>query len=74
MPSSAGAVSGDSAKFDFSAGQPTTVDDTTSTCNNTATIRYDFTSGQPTGVLDTTATCTAVVANTVDASYIILFE
>lgn len=59
LPLAAFAITGDSARFDFSNGQPTTVDDTTVTCNNQATIRYDFSSGQPTGVFDTTATCTA---------------
>lgn len=60
LPSSALAITGDAARFDFSAGQPTTVDDTTTTCNNQATVRYDFTAGMPAPMLDTTATCTAV--------------
>ncbi len=55
--SSALAITGDASRFAFSAGQPMIVDDTTSTCNNQATIRYDFTSRQPTGVFDSTATC-----------------
>ena len=54
------AITGDNARFDFTQGQPTIVDDTTSTCNNQATVRYDFTSGEPRGVYDTTATCTAI--------------
>jgi len=70
LPSSAGAVSGDSARFDYSNGAPTTVDNSTSLCNNQATIRYDFTGGKPTPVLDTTATCTS----NADASYTIIFD
>lgn len=55
------ALTGDAARFDFTNGQPTTVDNTTSACTGQTTIRYDFTSGIPTGVFDTTATCTAAV-------------
>ena len=64
LPFMAFAITGDSARFDFSNGQPTIVDDTTTTCNNTATIRYDFSNGQPTGVFDTTATCTTAATPT----------
>lgn len=60
VPTQALAITGDSARFDFSAGQPTIVDDSSSTCNNQATIRYDFVSGQPAQVFDSSATCTAV--------------
>lgn len=59
LPSSAGAVTGGSARFDFTNGQPAVVDNQTSTCNNQTTVRYDFTLGTPSPVFDTTATCTA---------------
>lgn len=59
LPAQASAITGDAARFDFTSGQPSIVDNTTSTCNNQATIRYDFTAGQPAGVFDTTATCSA---------------
>lgn len=55
------AITGDNARFDFTNGQPTITDNTSSTCNNQAVVRYDFTNGQPTIVYDTTATCAAVV-------------
>ncbi len=56
------ALTGDTVRFDFINGQPTTVDDTSTTCTGQTTIRYDFTNGMPTGVFDTTATCTAAAA------------
>ena len=61
IPFVAFAVTGGSAKFDFTYGEPTIVDDQTSTCNDTATIRYDFVSGEPQGVLDATANCTSAL-------------
>lgn len=57
IPTTALAITGDSSRFDFTNGQPAVVDDTTTTCDDTATIRYDFTSGVPTGVFDATANC-----------------
>lgn len=62
LPASAGAVTGGSARFDFTNGQPAVVDNQTSTCNNQTTVRYDFTWGTPSPVFDTTATCTAAAA------------
>jgi len=59
LPAQALAITGDAVRFDFSAGQPSIVDNTTSTCNNTATVMYAFSAGQPAQVFDSTATCTA---------------
>lgn len=61
LPFSAFATTGDSARFDFTQGVPTIVDNTTSTCNNMATVMYSFTQGVPTEVFDATATCTSSV-------------
>jgi hypothetical protein len=49
---SAAAITGGSARFDFTQGQPTIVDNQTSLCTGATTVRYDFTSGQPTQVFD----------------------
>lgn len=62
LPSQALAITGDSAIFDFSKGAPIVADNTTSTCNDTATVRYDFSAGQSVPVFDTTANCTATPA------------
>jgi hypothetical protein len=64
LPGEAGAVSGDAARFDFSAGQPAITADNTTTCNDTATVRYDFSSGRPAQVFDATANCTAAAGAT----------
>lgn len=63
LPFPAFAVTGDAARFDFANGAPTIIDDTTSACNNQATIRYDFADGQIAQVFDTTATCTSATQN-----------
>lgn len=64
LPINALAITGDAARFDFQADMPAVVDDTTSTCNQTATVLYDFPIGIPGTTFDTTATCTAVVVAT----------
>ena len=59
------AITVEDVRFDFTNGQPTVVDDSTSACNDTAVARFDFTNGQPTVVFDSTANCTtAAVDNT----------
>jgi len=52
-------IAANNARFDFTQGAPTVMEDTTSTCTDTATVRYDFTNGDPTPVFDSTANCTA---------------
>lgn len=52
-----GAIALDSARFDWSLGTPSVVDDSTTSCNNQATVRYDWTLGVPDSVYDSTATC-----------------
>jgi hypothetical protein len=59
-PFSALAITGGSARFDFTQGAPSIVDNQTSLCTGATTVRYYFTSGQPSQVFDSTATCTAV--------------
>jgi len=54
----------DAARFDWSWGNPAIVDDTSTTCNNQATVRYDWVWGEPVQVFDTTATCTAAAGGT----------
>lgn len=49
------ALTGDAARFDFTNGQPTIVDDSSTACKNETNLRYDFTNGQPTAVYDSTA-------------------
>lgn len=64
FPFGAMAAAGDGNRTDFQAGVPAVVDDTTTACNNQATVRYDFQAGQVELVIDTTATCTAAVSAT----------
>ena len=61
-PIQATALTGGSARFDFTNGQPSIVDNQTSLCTGQTTVRYDFVSGQPAQVFDATATCTAAGA------------
>jgi len=65
LPFEATALTGDAARFDFSAGVPAIVSNNTSTCNNAATVRYDFSGGVPAQVFDATATCTGNTPTTV---------
>jgi hypothetical protein len=53
------AVTGENTRFDWSLGQPTIVDDSTSACTDTAVARFDWVLGQPAIVHDATANCTA---------------
>ena len=53
------AIAENSAKFDFSNGAPAVMENATSVCTDTATVRYEFTSGTPSPVFDATANCTA---------------
>lgn len=62
----------DAAKFDFSLGMPQVIDDSTTTCNNQATIRYDFSLGMPDEVFDATATCTIAGAAAGEDFFIII--
>ena len=62
LPLSAGAITGDDTRFDWSLGQPAITADNTTTCNDTAQARFDWVLGQPAIVHDATANCTAVVA------------
>src|SRR3990172_12410072 len=56
----------DSSRFDWTLGSADVVVDTTTTCNNQATIRYAWSLGQPHPVHDATATCNSAItpANT----------
>lgn len=60
LPSTALAITGDSARFDWSRGAPAVVDDTTNACNDTATVRYEWYEGSPAPTFDSTANCTSV--------------
>lgn len=55
----AGAITGGSARFDYSNGIPAVTDNQTSTCNNETTVRYDYAMGVPAPVYNPLATCTA---------------
>lgn len=59
----------DSAGFDYANGVPSITDDTTTTCNNQATVAYEYANGVPSQVFDTTATCNVAVA-TGGATYV----
>lgn len=61
FPSLALAVTGTSARFDWSYGTPKVIDDVSATCTDTSTVRYEWVLGQPAQVFDATATCTAAV-------------
>lgn len=65
IPLIAMAITGDAHREDWSGGQPSVVDNSTTTCNNTATVRYDWSSGVPTEVIDSTATCASVASATI---------
>lgn len=53
------AIAENEAVFDFSLGVPMVMEDATSVCTDTATVRYEFTYGTPSPVFDATANCTA---------------
>ena len=59
LPLTAGAITGDDTRFDWSLGQPAITADNTNTCNDTAQARFDWVLGQPAIVHDATANCTA---------------
>ena len=66
------AVTGEDTRFDWSLGTPTIVDDSTSTCNDTAVARFDWSLGQPTIVHDATANCTAAAAGVASSDALII--
>jgi len=74
LPLTAGAITGDDTRFDWSLGQPAITADNTNTCNDTAQARFDWVLGQPAIVHDATANCTAVVAGGGVSDEIIFFE
>ena len=72
-PLTAGAVTGGSARFDWTLGQPAITDNQTSLCTGTATVMYAWSLGQPAQVFDATATCTAAGAGTPASGPAILY-
>jgi hypothetical protein len=61
IPTNAEAITGQAVRFEPGLGQPETMADSTSACNNEAEVLFIPGLGQPEAMVDSSATCTAAV-------------